>query len=510
LVGTAPKTQLGVFNADVGNAERAFLERYYYCDVGGGNFQPALHVPAMTYISCSNLLSFARAVVRLVKPALRSYMEVINMYVGPKRARYLLAYVTIMSRGFNTSYARLKAFIKFEKCALTKAPRVINPRSPEYNLELARYLKALEKPIFKAIDQVCGGPTIIKGYDHFESARHLRSMWVTFADPVAIGLDAKKFDMHVSVEALRYEHSIYNAIYLACDPYMAYISAANVGGLGHSGTCERLMWLLNQQLFNRGKARFADGRLNFAMSGTRSSGDLNTSLGNCIIMCSLVHSLLDFLGIVYRLANNGDDCVLIVERSDLAVVGPQIVPWFLKYGFRLTVEPPVCVFERIEFCQTQPLFDGSRWRAVRHPLVVVQKAAMCLIPLRTARDLRRWLMAVGMCEGFMYDGVPILGHWARMYRRHGVYASLGFQRLVYRGTSRQYLAGGYTHFTQPTPCARVSFYRAFGITPDQQVAIEKCYDRLIMDLSQPWQHIGDAVSKPMFTYNSVFGMVAGK
>ncbi len=66
-------------------------------------------------------------------------------------------------------------------------------------------------------------------------------------------------------------------------------------------------------------------------------------------MCLMLGSYLDTKYIKYRFANNGDDCVVIVEKEDLGKLGDLQI-WFLQMGFTMKMEKPVEIFEKIEFC----------------------------------------------------------------------------------------------------------------------------------------------------------------
>lgn len=107
--------------------------------------------------------------------------------------------------------------------------------------------------------------------------------------------------------------------------------------------------------------------MRYTTEGTRCSGDVNTGMGNCILMVSIVTAYMwenkapvsDF-----SILNNGDDCLLFV-KPHLAHLLPGIVPWFSALGFVMKLEKPVTVLEDIEFCQTKPVFDGEKWRMVR-------------------------------------------------------------------------------------------------------------------------------------------------
>jgi len=108
-------------------------------------------------------------------------------------------------------------FVKYEKTDRTTkedpVPRVISPRDPKYNIQLGRYLKPIEERIFKALGKMFGHPTVMKGMDTDRTASVLHEKWDHFNNPVAIGLDASRFDQHVSLEALKFEHSVYAACF---------------------------------------------------------------------------------------------------------------------------------------------------------------------------------------------------------------------------------------------------------------------------------------------------------
>ena len=96
----------------------------------------------------------------------------------------------------------LNAFVKCEKinrtAKLDPAPRIIQPRKPRFNVCLGRYIKPIEHAIYRAIDKVFGSPTVVKGMNATERGLLLARKWARFSDPVAIGIDAKRFDQHVS------------------------------------------------------------------------------------------------------------------------------------------------------------------------------------------------------------------------------------------------------------------------------------------------------------------------
>ncbi len=385
--------------------------------------------------------------------------ETLELFPAKKRKVYEAALESLSKGQVTRVDSLLSSFVKFEKQDVFKAPRIINPRSARYNLEVGCYLKHFEHHLFKAINKAYGGrtrATVIKGYDADAAGAILRSKWEIFSDPVAIGLDATKFDMHVSVAALKYEHSFYNLYWKS----------------------PRLRKLLSWQLHNSGKARCDDGSVEFSMAGTRCSGDVNTSLGNCIIMCGLVYAYAKEIGVDLELANNGDDCVVFLERSDESKFRERLSSWFVDKGFRMTVESTCYEFEEVEFCQTQPVLVNGGWRMIRNPFTCLKKDVMCLKSIPNMLTLRKWLYAVGDGGCALNDGVPILQRFYQKLRSIGVKTSK-FADLISPHRFACKRAGNVSNSVVAE--TRASFYAAFKVLPDHQVFIEKYLDRLVID-----------------------------
>lgn len=483
LPGLAPPSELGVYNNNLYNGYRAFAERYFRCKIGD-EFAPALPVEKNAFVEDEHLVEFLERVARdLSLSPVATPFEVVNAYTGPKRKVYARARDMYYRRGVGRWHAFLRSFVKFEKQHLGKAPRVINPRNVVYNLALGKFLKLNEKQYFKSMARVFGQEhVVIKGMDVDESARVLRDLWDEFADPVEVGGDAIKFDMHVSREALEYEHLFYLLPYhggtvLDCLWDYRRVQVAATAKCPTDSGFEELAWLLSLQLDNVGSAWFEDGVLKFKMRGTRASGDLNTSLGNCTLMCALNYAWSKRAGVRTALGNNGDDCTNMMERRDLEKWLQGQEEFFAQKGFRMELETPVHQFEQVEFCQSKPVLVGSAYRMVRNPIALITKSSMCLHPVATLKVLRKWMMAVGVCEGKLAAGVPVIDAFARALRRNGKSCSTRLLRCVQRDTSRTVSREVGNNITMET---RLSFMTAFGIQPRDQVFLEAYYDGWVM------------------------------
>lgn len=488
IKGIAPPNKLGVFNNTVANGYRAFAERYFRCKVGS-KFEPALETSVRDWEDDPHMREFCEKLhenIDLTPTA--TIDEVVAEYKGAKKRVYERAAERYWSDGLRKMDAALKSFVKFEKCDLTKAPRVINPREPVFNLVLGKFLKKNEKKYFEAIARVYGQErVVIKGLDALGSASALRECWDAVENVVAIGGDASKFDMHVSRSALRFEHLCYIRNY--CDSYeeakfyRCQGEQRFANGVAFSDAwsdVEQLAWILAGQLDNRGTAWFRDGRLKFNMSGTRASGDLNTSLGNCIIMSALTYCWMRKSGIRCRLANNGDDCVYFVREQDEQRWRDGFDAFYRSKGFRMVLEETVRDFPAVVFCQSNPIRTDEGLKMVRNPRTLIEKAAMCVVPVHSMTMLRKWMMAVGVGEGSLNRGVPIVQSFTACMRRNGSRCTRKFIDASLRGSDRILHADMKVQTVPITDQARIDFWVAWGITPEEQRALESYYDGYVM------------------------------
>lgn len=470
------------------NGYRAFAERYFTCKVGD-RFEPALSTGDKQWMGDPLMREFCEKMHKSIDlaPTIGVH-DVVELYKGAKYKTYEQAERRYWNDGLKQMDAALKSFVKFEKCDLLKAPRVINPRDAKYNLILGKFLKPNEKNYFKAISRVYGqSHVVIKGMDALKCATAIEECWDETENPVAIGGDASKFDMHVSRSALKFEHVCYLRNY--CSSYedaqrlrwwgeVTFSQGVDFSEGWSDGS--QLAWLLAGQLDNHGTAYFKDGKLKFKMSGTRASGDLNTSLGNCIIMCALTYCWQKTCGVKCRLANNGDDCVYFIRHQDESAWRCGFDEYYRSRGFRMVLEDTVDELSHVEFCQCHPIRTYEGLKMVRNPKSLIEKGAMCLMPDLTISGLRKWMMAVGIAEGSLGRGVPIIQNFATAMRRNGVRCTSRYMVNAFRQSGRVYQAD-FDYRTEPiTDQARVDFYSAWGITPDQQIAMEKYYDGYVM------------------------------
>ncbi len=466
--GFAPENRLGVYLHNVDAVVSAFSERFFYIKINGLYVEPPQ--PIVGCYRRPNFVEFRRLVLSHISrnfPTM-SRDATVAAFRGLKRRRYEQARCLVLRDGLQVRDSHLKAFCKFSKVEVGDPARVISPRDPKWNLELAMYVKHLEHKMYSSIHKVftstfpCGSRlskyTVMKGLDCDEVALDLRRKWDTFTNPVAIMLDVSKLDACLGIVATRYEHSFYTGVY---------------------PRARKLRWMLKCMRKHRVHAYCPDGDVVVKCPGRKASGDVTTALGDILVVTSLYYDLACRIGCVFELADMGDDACVILERSDLATFLHCVVDVFMEGGFYIKVDKIVHVFEEIVFCQQHPINIGCSWRMVREPTTVVTKDVMCLLHCQNEKVFRKWLGAVALAGLHLTDGVPVLSHFYQCLLRSGRDpGNKLFNKLM---EHTYFVRRKVSSSSKIDDAARVSFYYATGLLPDAQLELETRLDNYVID-----------------------------
>jgi hypothetical protein len=279
-----------------------------------------------------------------------------------------------------------------------------------------------------------------------------------------VSLDASRFDQHVSVRALQYEHGFYKWVF-DDDPMLSR--------------------LLSWQLKNMGHFNTAEGILRYSSEGGRMSGDMNTSCGNVILMCAMMHGFIRSRRWAKkpRLINDGDDCVFIVEACDAVGLRAHVQEYFRTFGFTMTEDGRTDIFEEVDFCQARPVWDGEEWVMCRNPHLCLDKDLMTVRPIFSELQWLEHWGAVASGGLAIASHLPVFGGFYAWMER----VSRGHVGVLYG--SLKYLAKGVSRRDRPV-CedARVSFYKAWGLTPGHQIELERRYAAMgIPAWKAPWK-----------------------
>lgn len=477
--------QWDIPNNDIQTVEHALLERVYFVKKNGKFQRPPrpwtseemqlypeeereVRAREMFFSRLAGFSSKMKTVA--IQEGVSSPMtvdEFVDSYGGQKRKVYAAAAESLKDKPFNFRDARVKVFTKDEYRKPGGAPRAIQPRSPRFNVNLGRYLKPIEHKVFEAINKVYDSTgkhsTVAKGMNMMQRGRTIERMWSEFSDPVAVGLDASRFDQHIHCIALEYEHSFYKH----------FVEETGDG-------LPPLYDLLKLTRYNVGSYHGKDGSIKYKTRGNRMSGDMNTSLGNVLIMCALMYGYLEqkeMLGQAFLL-NDGDDCVLIMDRRNLDHFRQGLEIWFEQMGFTMCYDGIYTSLEAVEFCQAHPVRNSEcGWTLVPRPTKRLYSDLVSTKQLSSKKIYQKWLGAVAGCGIAGSRGVPVFGSFYR-WLGTGATPYIPSDGDYYKSFRMSLIDGMNMTYRAPTLEERISFFFAYDITPDEQVIIENYYDNL--------------------------------
>lgn len=389
-----------------------------------------------------------------------SVEEFLSRYKGQKLSIYQRAAEELRNYGFDRRRdTAVVAFVKDERQQRGKAPRLIRPYSVTFNLLFGCYIYPLEKAVYRCIDGLYGCPTVTKGLNSSEVASAMRHKWLMFDDPVCVITDCSRFDQHCSVEALR-EAKRYCKWFL------------KLGG----GDLVEFDQLWEMTVKSSGLVSCDDGIIRYRVDGTLNSGLSSTSLCGVLIVCALLRHICGIAGVRHQLISAGDDTNIIMERRDLDAVLPLLKPFALTAGFTLKVDGVVDEFERVDFCQCRPVYDGEVWVMVRNPATSIPKDL--LSSKRFTKDIERLahMRAIADCGISLAGGIPVIQSFYCMYRRLAGDVPIA----VLERNGFYHLSRNMTRGVRPiSDDARLSFYKAFGVDYHTQLVLEGFFDHVV-------------------------------
>jgi hypothetical protein len=375
---------------------------------------------------------------------------------GSKRKMYEQARENLLLKPRTLStLSRLSFFTKWESTVHSKkqVPRIVSPRSFEFNYLLGKYIRPVEHDIFNALSSLFGSDVVVaKGLTQQQKGNLIARKLV---GRVAVGLDASRFDQTIRETLLGVEHSLYNKLYQG----------------------DRLLSsLLKCQLKNAGSARCLDGVLTADIGAMRCSGDQNTSLGNCVVSCLLAKLYFVEHAIDGDVLNDGDDLIMFVPEQSLPLLS-DLEDWYLQWGLRMKIEEPAREPEQVEFCQSRPVWTPSGYVLVRNPKKAFNTDYSGATKVTALGDYLVHLRNVGVCGLSMAAGIPLYQEFYSAGVRFGRTGKFDKSELggVYYQARLQWQAGHLSRTVAIDTMTRVSFEKAFGIPAHTQLDIEEWF-----------------------------------
>lgn len=411
-------------------------------------------------------------------------------FKGTKQKLYLRAFESLRVEPLRAKDGKIKAFVKAERFDPAEKenpdPRMIQARDPRYNLHLARFLRPIEHAVY-GLKSSTGFPLVLKCKNPEQRAEIFLNKWYTFNDPVTLSLDCTRWDKHVSLEMLNVEHRFYRSFY-PNDPELALL----------------LRWQ------SRNDCCTSNG-LKYQVSGGRMSGDMNTALGNVLLMVGMATAAMKALRVRhFELDDDGDDCLVTLERSDLDRVVAALPKIFLEFGQELKIENIAHDFHDVTFCQSKLTWNGVKYTFARNWRKVLSQSCCGTKHWNLPNMVKPMMGLIGDCENALHRGIPILQAFATRLRElsGGLRSQLG-----HLDSSYQYRIGSFqlgdvlelppVHITDK---ARVEFELTWGVDPSTQLAIESAISKWTpgeifrdvgYEILHPWsQYLDPAICCP--------------
>lgn len=335
-------------------------------------------------------------------------------------------------------------------------PRAIMPRHPRYNVSLLPYSRPVEKFLFSwsSWPNHQRGRVVLKGLDCFQRATLMRRAWTSVRDPVAVFLDCTRFDFHNQKLHLSAVQRLVRRV--SSDPLLDQ--------------------LLSWQQRVRGKS---PNGIKFSLEWILCSGDVMTSLIGVFVMVTMVLASLRHLEIDpkrFYLLDDGDDAVLILDRSLVDRVTAELPGLFLGFGHELKIEGMTDVFERITMCQHRPTLLRGRWVMTPNPVKVLN-TFFAGHALPSPRCWPAHLRAVAMCYAVLVPGCPVIGKLVDVVLREtvGIRANFRFvEGLLHKSLNRTSTSVvPYTGIDE-----RFALWRSWDIGPEEQIQLEARLDKI--------------------------------
>lgn len=150
----------------------------------------------------------------------------------------------------------------------------------------------------------------------------------------------------------------------------------------------------------------------------------------------------------------------------------------------MVCEDPVRDLEAVEFCQSKPVWTPQGYVMCRNPHTALVKDTMCLKRIVRENEWRSWVRSVGECGMALAGGIPMFQEFYSAYVRSAGRAKV-YEKYRADGGLKLAAKGMHRRYSEIHPKTRYSFYVAWGILPDAQIAAEQVYSTINMFYRDP-------------------------
>lgn len=145
-------------------------------------------------------------------------------------------------------------------------------------------------------------------------------------------------------------------------------------------------------------------------------------------------------------------------------------------------ENPAREIEKIDFCQSRPVCVDGSYIMIRSPKESLSKDAVSKKMLDSKKNYERWIASVGEGGIRMNGGVPVHQSYYSALKRNSNGAKPFENERNFNEWCRYKLGNMRRVYGPVSEKTRYSYWLAFSVTPDEQIALESFYDTITL----PW------------------------
>jgi len=223
--------------------------------------------------------------------------------------------------------------------------------------------------------------------------------------------------------------------------------------------------LFKFQRINRGSSQKG---LKFTTFASRMSGEYTTSVENTLANYFILKTIFPISSIIAC----GDDSLVFLDRKEYDILDKSsLKEMFSYFGQDTKMDRIAFELEQIDFCQCSPVCVNGTYRMVRNPKRLFGRIQYTNLHMRD--ELRdKYISGLALCELSMHSGVPLIQELClKMLNLTNMVcpSKLAIDReAMVTEQKASYRIIDYN--------TRLSFERAFGISPIEQDEIEKSFD----------------------------------
>lgn len=366
----------------------------------------------------------------------------------------------------------VNGFVKFQKEKIDAVPRFIAGRNPMAVLVEKCFIGEWEHKYYEE-HPFFPYRTCVKEKTPLEKANLIVQYYNEVPDCVILGADFSRFESGVLQFDIQLFHYFIELLY------------------GEEQITDDYRTFMYHQLHNTITSRVG---VKATCEGRVMSGDASTSIKNVFIVemlfaLALLELGVDPLGV--RFINDGDDCLLFVPARISDHMIKQLPEFFAPMGKKLGFDCITPCLQDVVFCQSKLIrcaqpqpHNPEGWCLVRGPDKILADSTTSPNYGDSPNAIRRYVGNVGLGLYITEHAAPISQAYGELLCRLTNFStSWKLDRYAFSKQDSWYWRIKHsdsikTKLPEVTQQARLDYYLAFGITPDNQIALEQAMLRV--------------------------------